>query len=83
MKTIKITDDESRQVEELFYNYNALLDLLKQFEVTNDIYSDTLYMLKQAKYQLEHKKQEIINKYAPDFNGTCSFDFINCALDLT
>lgn len=83
MNIIKILEEESKEVAKLFYDYNALIDLMTKIEnPKSDFYADLVYKLQNIKYELEMKKSSIIKKYCPDYTGDYSFDFLNSELIL-
>lgn len=81
VKSVKITKEESDRVEELFYSYNALLELISKFDTKNEVYADLITELKHTKYLLEHEKDTVSNKYLGKDNTNYTFNFITNELE--
>ena len=82
-KRIKITEGLSNYVEKLYFEYNALQNILRYLSSQDDVKQEYLNRYfeeaKQKNMELELAKKEISDKYRPKYMHTCrySFDFDN------
>ena len=77
---VKILPDESNAVEKLFFEYNALMDIIKYISTDNSVTKESLAYwqdrLFENKRELEAKKVEVADKYNPDPSKYSMFEYI-------
>lgn len=78
-QSIRIPSDEIEQVERLFFDYNTTIEVLKyimsQSRPTKEGLSSYLTMAADLRWELEHVKAKVSDKYRPDFAVSYAFDF--------
>ena len=81
---VKISSEHSDYVEKLFFEYNALKDLIVYMSKDSDVREeDKDYYLKKlgTMYsKLELAKEQVVSKYAPDSYKTYKFLFPECSI---
>lgn len=85
---VKISDADTNAVQAMFYEYNALCDILKRLsadETVQDKYIDKFTKDSVELFtKLEKLKDEVTNKYAPNGPGfTYNFKFTTNEIEYT
>ena len=81
---VKISPEHSDYVEKLFFEYNALKDLIVYMSKDSDVREEDkdyyLEKLGTMYSKLELAKEQVVSKYAPDSYKTYKFLFPECSI---
>lgn len=81
---VKISPEHSDYVEKLFFEYNALKDLIVYMSKDSDVREEDkdyyLEKLGTMYSKLELAKEQVVSKYAPDSYKTYKFLFSECSI---
>ena len=81
---VKISPEHSDYVEKLFFEYNALKDLIVYMSKDSDVREEDkdyyLEKLGTMYSKLELAKEQVVAKYAPDSYKTYKFLFLECSI---
>lgn len=82
---VKISSELSDYVEKLFFEYNALKDLIVYMSKDPDVREEDkgyyLEKLGNMYSKLEVAKEQVVAKYAPDSYKTYKFLFSECSIE--